>query len=156
VPRIEGEYTQLMRDYGVYQKNFGALLDRRETASLTSEVETKTDTVDFRVIDPPRVDGKPVWPNRPLLVTAAPFGGLALGVVLAFLLGQLRPTVVSRRQLTELTALPLLGAVSMIVTDEMRQRARRLNYIFFAATGALFVAYLGQIVYYVLLSPAAR
>ncbi len=155
IPHIEGEYTQLMRDYGVYQKNFGALLDRRETATLTGEVETKTDSVDFRVIDPPRVDGKPVWPNRPLLVTAAPFGGLALGVALAFLLGQLRPTVIGRRQLSELTDLPLLGAVTMIVTDEMRLRARRLNYVFFAATGALFIAYLGQIVYYVLLSPAA-
>lgn len=155
VPRIEGEYTQMMRDYGVFQKNFSALLDRRETAALTSEVETKTDTVDFRVIDPPRVDGKPVWPNRPFLVTLAPFGGLALGVVLAFLLAQLRPTVVSRRQLSELTELPLLGAVSMIQTDAMRSRARKFNYVFFAATGALFVAYLGQIVYYLLLSPAA-
>lgn len=155
VPRIEGEYTQMMRDYGVYQKNFGALLDRRETAALTSEVETKTDTVDFRVIDPPRVNSKPVWPNRPFLVTVAPFGGLTLGVVLAFLLGQLRPTVLSRRQLGELTGLPLLGAVTMIQTDDMRIRARKLNYVYFAATGALFVAYLGQIVYYLLLSPAA-
>lgn len=155
VPRIEGEYTQMMRDYGVFQKNFGALLDRRETAALTSEVETKTDTVDFRVIDPPRVNGKPVWPNRPFLVTVAPFGGLALGVVLAFLLAQLRPTVISRRQLNDLTELPLLGAVSMIQTDATRLRVRKFNYVFFAATGALFVAYLGQIVYYLLLSPAA-
>ncbi len=155
VPRIEGEYTQMMRDYGVYQQNFSALLGRRETAALTSEVETKTDTVDFRTIDPPRVDGKPVWPNRPFLVTVAPFGGLTLGVVLAFLLGQLRPTVLSRRQLGELAGLPLLGAVSMIQTDEMRQHARKFNYVYFAATGALFVAYLGQIVYYLLLSPAA-
>ena len=155
VPRIEGEYTQMMRDYGVYQKNYAALIDRRETASLTSEVETKTDTVDFRVIDPPRVAGKPVWPNRPLLVTVTPFGGLAVGIALAFLLGQLRPTVLNRRQLSELTELPLLGAVSMIQTEAVRLRERKFNYAFFAATGALFVAYLGQIVYYLLLSPAA-
>ncbi len=155
VPRIEGEYTQMMRDYDVYKRNFAALLERRETAAMTSEVETKTDTVDFRVIDPPRVGGKPVWPNRPMLVTAAPFGGLAIGVTLAFLLGQLRPTVLGRRQLNELTGLPLLGAVTMIQTDAMRHRARRLNYMYFAATGALFIAYLGQIVYYLLLSPAA-
>ncbi len=155
VPRIENEYTQMMRDYGVYQSNFNQLLTRRETASLTSEVETKTDTVDFRVIDPPRVAGKPVWPNRPLLVTVAPFGGLAVGIALAFLLGQLRPTVLNRRQLHELTELPLLGSVTMIQTEAVRLRERKLNYAFFAATGALFVAYLGQIVYYLLLSPAA-
>lgn len=155
VPRIEGEYTQLTRDYGIYQKNFGALLDRRETAAMTEEVETKTDTVDFRVVDPPRVDGKPVWPNRPMLVTVAPFAGLALGVVLAILLSQLRPTIISRRQLTELTGLPLLGAVTMIQTEAMKKRARRLNYTFVFLIGALFVAYLGQLIYYLLLSPAA-
>lgn len=155
VPNIENEYNLMMRDRSIYEKSFTTLLDRRETAVMTGEVQTKTDTVDFRTIDPPRVDGKPVWPNRPFLVTVAPFGGLSLGVVLAFLLGQLRPTVLSRRQLSDLAGLPLLGAVSMIQTDAMRLRARKFNYIYFAATGALFVAYLGQIVYYLLLSPAA-
>jgi len=155
VPQLENEFTQMQRDHSVYNKNFSTLLERRETAVMTGEVQTKTDTVDFRVIDPPRVDGKPVWPNRPFLVTVAPFGGLTLGVVLAFLLGQLRPTVLNRRQLGELTGLPLLGAVTMIQTDAVRNRARKLNYVYFATTGALFVAYLGQIVYYLLLSPAA-
>jgi len=155
VPHIESEYTEMMRDYGAYQKNFAQMLDRRETASLTSEVETKTDTVDFKVIDPPRVAGKPVWPNRPLLVTVVPFAGIAVGIALALLLTQLRPTILNRRQLSELTGLPLLGAVTMIQTDAVRQRARKLNYAFFAAMGSLFVAYLGQIVYYLLLSPAA-
>ena len=155
VPDIENEFKLMQRDHGIYEKSFATLLDRRETAVMTEEVQTKTDTVDFRVIDPPRVRGKPVWPNRPFLVTVAPFGGIALGIVLAFLLTQLRPTVVSRRQLTELTELPLLGAVTMIQTDAMRARARKFNYVYFAAAGALFVAYLGQIVYYLLLSPAA-
>lgn len=155
VPDLENEYSLMVRDQGIYQRSIANLLERRETATMTEEVETKTDTVEFRVIDPPRVDGKPVWPNRPFLVTVAPFGGLALGVVLAFLLGQLRPTVSSRRQLNDLTDLPLLGAVTMIQTEELRSRARKVNYAYFAAIGALFVAYLGQIVYYLLLSPAA-
>lgn len=155
VPDIENEYKLMLRDHSIYEKSFAGLLDRRETAVMTGEVQTKTDTVDFRVIDPPRVDGKPVWPNRPFLVTVAPFGGLAAGIALAFLLGQLRPSVISRRQLTELTDLPLLGAVTKIQTDKMRSHARKMNFIFFGAAGALFVAYLGQMVYYLLLSPAA-
>ena len=155
VPELENELSLMVRDHGIYQGSFNALLARRETAAMTEEVETKTDTVDFRIIDPPRVDGKPVWPNRPFLVTVAPFAGIAIGVVLAFLIGQLRPTIISRRQLNELTDLPLLGGVTMIQTDATRRRARRLNYIYFVAIGALFVAYLGQIVYYTLLSPAA-
>ncbi|MBS0311941.1 MAG: chain length-determining protein, partial [Proteobacteria bacterium] len=53
IPQVEQEYTQLMRDYDVYRQNYDALLKRRESVTMSGEVESKTDTVDFRVIDPP-------------------------------------------------------------------------------------------------------
>lgn len=155
IPQIEAEYTQLMRDYDVYRKNYADLLARRETATLSGEVESKTDAVDFRVVDPPRVPTRPAWPNRPLLVSAVPFGGIGAGIALAFLLGQLRPTVEGRRQLRELTSYPLLGMVTMIETDYARKSQRRSHMIFSAGVAALLVALLGQLIYYVVLSPAA-
>ncbi len=155
IPQIEAEYTQLMRDYDVYKANYTQLLTRRETASISGEVESKTDSVDFRVIDPPRVPNEPAWPNRPLLVTAVPLGGIVAGLGIAFLLAQLRPTVESRRQLRELTELPLLGMVTMIETDQSRKRQRRGSLMFAAGSAALLVALLTQLVYYLVLSPAA-
>lgn len=155
IPQIEGEYTQLMRDYDVYKSNYTQLLTRRETASISGDVESKTDSVDFRVIDPPRVPNEPAWPNRPLLVTAVPLGGIGAGLAIAFLLAQLRPTVESRRQLRELTEVPLLGMVTMIETDQVRQRQRRANLIFASGSAALLVALLAQLIYYLVLSPAA-
>jgi polysaccharide chain length determinant protein (PEP-CTERM system associated) len=155
IPQIENEYTSLMRDYDVHKKNYSDMLSRRETAMLSSEVESKTDVVEFRVIDPPRVPSKPAWPNRPLLVVAVPFGGLAVGVALAFLLAQLRPGVDSRRQLSELTSLPLLGMVTMIETEEARRKQRRSNLIYSAGGAGLVVALLGQMIYYLFLSAAA-
>lgn len=155
IPLIEAEYTQLMRDYDVYKKNYADLLARRETATLSGEVESKTDVVDFRVIDPPRVPTKPAWPNRPILVTAVPFGGLGVGVAIAFLLGQLRPTVESRRQLHELTSYPLLGLVTMIETDQVRKRLRRASLLFASGVAGLFVALVSQLIYYLIISPAA-
>lgn len=155
IPQIEAEYTQLTRDYGVLRNNYTQLLSRRETAAISSEVESKTDTVEFRVIDPPRVPNKPAWPNRPLLVSVVPLGGLGIGIALAFLLGQLRPTVESRRQLRDLTEYPLLGMVTKVETETMRHRARRMNFVYGASIVALLGAYLVQIVYYLFVSQAS-
>jgi polysaccharide chain length determinant protein (PEP-CTERM system associated) len=155
VPLIENEFTQLMRDYDVYKSNYSGMLARRETAALSGEVESKTDSVEFRVIDPPRVPSKPSWPNRPFLVLAVPFGGVAIGLVIAFLLTQLRPTIENRRHLLDLTTLPLLGMVSMIETDAARRSRRRNNLLFTAGGAGLLIALLVQVIYYVVLSPAA-
>jgi polysaccharide chain length determinant protein (PEP-CTERM system associated) len=155
VPQIENEYTQLMRDYEVYKSNYASMLAKRETAALSGEVESKTDVVEFRVIDPPRVPSKPAWPNRPLLVIAVPLAGIAAGLALAFLLAQLRPTVESRRQLSALTAYPLLGLVTMVDTELSRRKLRRSNLLFAAGGAGLIIALLAQMVYYLVLSPAA-
>jgi polysaccharide chain length determinant protein (PEP-CTERM system associated) len=155
IPQIESEYAQLTRDHGVLKSNYAQLLARRETVSISSEVESKTDTVEFRVVDPPRVPNKPASPNRPLLVSGVPLGGLAVGIALAFLMGQMRPTVESRRQLRDLTEYPLLGMVTKIETDTLRHRARRLNLAYGVAAAALVGAYLVQMVYYLFVSQAA-
>lgn len=155
IPQIENEFTQLTRDYGVLKSNYAQLLARRETVAISSEVESKTDTVEFRVVDPPRVPNKPVWPNRPLFVSLVPLGGLGVGIAIAFLLGQIRPTVESRRQLQELTEYPLLGMVTRVETEVLRQRARHVNLLFAIGVAGLFGAYLLQMVYYLFVSQAA-
>ncbi len=141
VPQVEQEYTQLMRDYDVYRKNYDSLLARRESVTMSGEVESKTDTVDFRVIDPPFVPSQPAWPNRPLLLSLVTLGGLVAGVAVAFLLSQLRRTVTDRRALRELTGLPLLGAVSRVETDESRRRKRKGLLTYLAALGSLIATY---------------
>ncbi len=141
IPQVEQEYTQLMRDYDVYRQNYDTLLKRRESVTMSGEVESKTDTVDFRVIDPPFVPSQPAWPNRPLLLSMVTLGGLVAGVAAAFLLSQLRRTVNDRRVLRELTGLPLLGAVSRVESDETRRRKRKGMVTYLAALGSLIAAY---------------
>ncbi|MBU4499733.1 MAG: chain length-determining protein, partial [Gammaproteobacteria bacterium] len=154
VPQVEQEYTQLMRDYDVYRQNYDALLKRRESVTMSGEVESKTDTVDFRVIDPPFVPSQPAWPNRPMLLSLVTLGGLAAGVVVAFLLSQLRRTVTDRRVLRELTGLPLLGAVSRVETDETRRRKRKGLLTYLAALGSLIAAYGGVMILQLVMSRA--
>lgn len=141
IPQVEQDYTQLMRNYDVYKQNYAALLARRESATMSGEVESKTDTVDFRVIDPPRVPFVPAWPNRPLLISLVPAGGLLAGVAFAFLVSQIRRTVTDRRALRDLTGLPLLGGVTKIETDESRRRKRKGLMAYLATLGSLLGAY---------------
>jgi polysaccharide chain length determinant protein (PEP-CTERM system associated) len=155
IPQIEGEYTQLMRDYDVFRSNYANMLGRRETAALSGEVESKTDVVEFKVIDPPRVPSKPAWPNRPLLVAAVPLAGVGFGMGIAFLLGQMRPSIDNRRQLRDLTPFPLLGMVTMIQTDDARRKRQRSNLLFAVVGLGLLLGLLGQMIYYLVLSPAA-
>ncbi len=154
IPQVEQEYTQLTRDYDVYRQNYDALLKRRESVTMSGEVESKTDTVDFRVIDPPFVPSQPAWPNRPLLLSLVTLGGLIAGVAVAFLLSQLRRTVTDRRVLRELTGLPLLGAVARVETDESRRRKRKGLLTYLAALGSLIAAYGGVMVLQLVLSRA--
>jgi hypothetical protein len=84
-----------------------------------------------------------------------PIGGFALGIALAFLLAQMRPSVDSRRQLQDLVDYPLLGMVSRVDTDAVRLTKRRTNLILSAATAALVVGYLVQVIYYLFVSQAA-
>lgn len=141
VPQVEAEFTQLNRDYHVNKANYEALLARRESATISEEMESKTAALDFRIIDPPRVPLSPSWPNRPLMMTMVLLASIAAGIVLAFLISQIRRTVDDRITLKELTGLPLLGTVSMVWTPEQRARQRKRMLAFIASAASLFSAY---------------
>ncbi|MGH8717641.1 MAG: XrtA system polysaccharide chain length determinant [Burkholderiales bacterium] len=124
IPQVEAELVQLTRNYEVNKQNFDQLLQKRESARISTDMDVKTDVVDFTIIDPPVTPSQPSGPDRVLLMSAVLLGGLAGGIATAFLISQLRPTFNDRRSLTEATGLPLLGTISMIWTDKARRRRR--------------------------------
>lgn len=141
VPQIEAELTALSRDYDVNKKNYDALLARRESAQISEEMESKTEVIDFRVVDPPRVPLAPTFPNRPLLMTAVLLLSLLIGAAVAFLLSQLKPTISDRAALREVVGQPILGSVSRIWSDQETQRHKSRLRRFIAAMASLFAAY---------------
>lgn len=141
VPAVESEYTSLTRNYEVLRNSYRQLLSTRERAIMSGEVETQTDAVDFRVLEPPRLPSSPASPNRPAMASMVLILGLGAGGGFAFLLAQLRGTVNSNGQLAELTGRPVLGQVSRVRTP-MRRRRRMLELLVFStATGSLLVAF---------------
>ena len=142
-PQIEAEAAQLNRDYEITKKNYEDLVGRRQSAVMSSDLDSASGVADFRLIDPPRVSPKPVFPNRLLLLPLALGAALAAGLFTAFAASQIRPVFSDAAELRAKTGLPLLGVVSIVLgaPDVRRERMDRLR--FFAASGglaAVFVA----------------
>ena len=69
------------------------------------------------------------------------FGGLAIGVVLAFLMSQIRPIYDDRGTLSALTGYPVLGSVSMVWTHAQKKMRQRRHLGFLFGLLALITAY---------------
>jgi len=139
-PEVEQEYSRLNRDYDVIKAQYESLVKRLEQAKV-SDSAAQSGIVRFEVIEPPHSAVAPVWPNRGLLTIAVLFAGLLVGAIVALVPQFVRPTFDNVKSLTELTGLPVLGAVSLLPKAGepllLRQEVRRLS---FAGGGLVCVA----------------
>jgi len=140
-PALEAELGQLTREHAVHQRNYDELIQRRQTAAMTGELEGAAGVAEFRLIDPPRVGQQPVAPNRLLMLPLALVAGLGTAVFLAFAVSQLRPAFHDGGELRLKTQLPLIGVVSMVMSDAARRRQRIEVVKFWSASGSLVLLF---------------
>ncbi len=141
-PQIEAEAAQLNRDYAIVKKNYEDLVARRQSAVMSGDLDMASGVVDFRLIDPPRVSPRPVFPNRLLLLLGALVAAIGAGLATAFVAAQIRPVFNDVQQLRAKTGLPLLGVVSMILSDDDKKREKSNRLRFYFGTGGLLASYL--------------
>ncbi len=135
-PQIEAEAAQLNRDYAITRKTYDDLVTRRQSATMSGELDVASGVAEFRLIDPPRVAPKPVSPNRFLLFPGAVLAAIGAGLLTAFAATQLRPTFNDGNALRLSTGLPLLGVVTLLTTEADRKRERMGMLRFAGATGS--------------------
>jgi uncharacterized protein involved in exopolysaccharide biosynthesis len=140
VPQVEAEMAQLNRDYEIIRRNYETMVGRREKASLSEDVEA-TRLANFRVIDPPRSSPKPVFPNRLALAPLVLVLALAVGAAASFLMAQLLPTFNSAASLLRVTQRPVLGSVSVLMTNEVVRHGRQNAAAFAVATLGLVTVF---------------
>ena len=140
-PGVMSEQARLSRDYEVLKRQYDQLLENREQVRLRGDVQTKSDAVNFQIIEPPTQPKVPVAPNRPLLLTLILFAAIAAGIGVAFAKGQIQTTFPTHKKLEQVTGLPVLGSVSQVFSAEARaERKQRLKW-FAGASGALAGGY---------------
>ena len=139
MPQVEAELAGLNRDYEVNKQNYNQLITRRESAKMGESAEQTGDNVKFRVVDPPFVAAEPVSPNRPILVSIVFVLAVAAGIAVPLFLSLIRPTFDSAATLKTMIGRPVLGSVSMVITDRQKVR-RKIEVLSFGAVGVLLVA----------------
>ncbi|MCP4635703.1 MAG: chain length-determining protein [Methyloversatilis sp.] len=146
LPELEAEFSQLNRDYEVHRTNYNNLVSRRESASISEEMDA-TGVAEFRLIEPPRVSPEPVAPNRLILLTAVLAASMLVGVAASFVVSQLRPVFHDGRALAEVAGVPVLGSVSMLLANERKRYERRRTFVFFGGLGGLVAAYVAMLAF---------
>jgi len=139
-PEVEQEYSRLNRDYDVIKAQYESLVRRLEQARV-SDSAAQSGVVRFEVIEPPHAALEPVWPNRKLLTVVVLLFGLLCGVAVALIPQFLRPTFDDPKTLSNLTGLPVLGAVSLIARPGAPLLLRReIRWVSLSAAALIVVA----------------
>lgn len=144
-PEIETQLSQLNRDYQINKENYEKLVASREAAKLSGDLNTTTEMLTFKVVDPPAVPLIPAGPPRLKLFFLVFIVAVLAGLAGAILMSKIRPTFLSHVDLLEMTGLPILGTVSMKWTDSELKRKRRSTYAFMASSMSL-VLFFGAVV----------
>ncbi|HUC73220.1 MAG TPA: XrtA system polysaccharide chain length determinant [Stellaceae bacterium] len=121
-PAVMTEAEDLDRDYGVLKKNYQELVSRREATLIADAADTKTEKIQFRIVDPPQVPLVPAEPNRPLLVSVVLLAGLGAGIATPIVTAQLDRSFATITQLRDL-GIPVLGSVTRLSLGAARRRA---------------------------------
>jgi hypothetical protein len=150
-PGLFAEYQNMDRDYNVLRKNYEDLLGRLQSANIAQAADTQADKVKLQVIDPPEVPRIPAAPNRPLLVTGVLLGGVAIGLGITVLFGQLDRSFSSVEELRTL-GLPVLGGISVLGMAPLRQRM--MAALRFSAAVMVLMAVYGVVMVHILRSAA--
>ena len=135
---IETELQNLNRDYETIHSNYQSLLLRREQVHISKKAEMESGTLQFKIVDPPKKPFTPSSPNRLQLLSVVLFLGIAVGFGLAFLYYFIQPAFFTVRQLRDVVRIPIIGSVSMQVSEDTGKN--RSNLLFSSlAVGLLFV-----------------
>jgi polysaccharide biosynthesis transport protein len=140
-PEVAAEYSRLNRDYDVLKRQYDKLLEDREQIKLRGDVNSKADSIRFRVIDPPSQPTVPAKPNRPLFLTLILLVGAGAGVGAAFAKAQLQTTFPTIGRLEQVSAMPVIGSVSEVLTAEAAAERKQKMKWFAGAGGALAASY---------------
>jgi polysaccharide chain length determinant protein (PEP-CTERM system associated) len=136
-PAAAAEAKQISRDYDVLKDQYDKLLADREQLQLRGQVETQHSSVKFQVVDPPNAPRKPSAPNRPLLLFGVLFVGIAAGCGTAYGVGKLRSTFATASKLETVFDLPVVGTISLALTDAARALEKKRRKLFYAGAGGL-------------------
>lgn len=128
-PKVEQKYLALQRDYQNAHSKYQEVMNKLLEARIAEGMEEHQKGEKFTLIDPASYPGKPIKPNRPVIILAGLIFGCVAGVGLMATVEMLDHSIKSSDELAWLTEMPPLGAVPKIETPHdlaLKSRRQRL------------------------------
>lgn len=123
-PRREQELLSLTRDYVNTKSNYDDLLNKKQEAQLSENLEKRQKGEKFRILDTPNLPERPYLPNRLKIILMGLLGGLGLGLGLAFMLEALFPVYYDLAPLKDILSVPIIMSIPDITTPSERRRSK--------------------------------
>jgi polysaccharide chain length determinant protein (PEP-CTERM system associated) len=141
IPVVEQQIASVMRDYQSAQDQYKRLLDRKFSADMSSDLESRQKGERFVVLDPAQVPVKPVSPNRSLIDAMGVLLGTLLALGLAFVLEVIDDSVKVEGELKENMQMQILGEVPWLTTPQQKRAARVRTLLAAGANSVLLLIY---------------
>lgn len=146
-PIFEQKIVGLMRDYDTLKAHYNRLLDKKLTADMASELQTRGQEEHFIVLDRAIVPDRPYGPNRPFTCLASLILGIACGIGLAVFVDLADESVKDEREVAEIFGKAVLAGIPQILSDR-QIRWRRLGAAGAVLGTAVCSAALGVLMFY--------
>ncbi len=128
-PLLEEQFAALLRDYELYKRDYADLQDKQVHSQLTADLEGQQEGQHFLLIDAPTLPGVPSGPKRVRMSLWAVAVGVAIGVVLAFLMDMWNRRFYNEQEVKRQLGAPLIVGIPLLRTSsEERRRKWRLAF----------------------------
>ena len=125
-PMIEKEYNELTRDFDNAKKKYNEILDKLMSARVSKGMEDQQRGEHFTITDPPGLPSKPVKPNRVAIILLGFVLAAGISASLVALQEGMDPSLKNEDELSRITGMPVLTALTYMETDQ-DVRAKRIK-----------------------------
>ena len=142
-PQLDAELADITREYDILNRSYNELLARREQITISQKVDAETETVQFRVVEPPEVPVTPSAPNRPFFLLAVFVLAIGAGGGTSFARSQIEETFFAPEQIERTFGLAVLGTVTRVMNPHEVARNTLRNFGFTLGAASLLVFFGG-------------
>jgi uncharacterized protein involved in exopolysaccharide biosynthesis len=140
-PRLEEQYTDLVRDYEVIKTQYEQMRAQQASAELRSKVAGSAAAESYVLINPARVPEDPVQPDRVALMFLGIVLAIAAGLGTAFMLNSMDPTIRGSSDILALAGSEPFAHVP-VIQSRAEIKKRHVTNVAIAATVAIVLALL--------------
>lgn len=146
-PSRSAEMVELSREYEVLKRNYENMLNNREQAKLSVNLERSQIGEQFKLLEAARVPERPSSPDRPMINMFGLLAGLAFGLGLVALLEYLDHSFKTDTELSGYVGLPVLAVVPLMRTGKEEKKAFRRRVVLHAGCGGTVLACVALLTY---------